>query len=61
MTPDHLKLFDSGDQIMNDTTAILWMMLLIALRLGLPLLVVLVGGNLLNAWVERHQDRQAIS
>lgn len=42
---------------MSETTAFLWMMGIVALRLGLPLLVILVGGNLLNAWVERHQDQ----
>jgi hypothetical protein len=42
---------------MNETTALFWMMLIIALRLGLPLFLVLVGGNLLNTWIERHQDQ----
>ena len=42
---------------MNETTALLWMILIFALRLGLPIMVVLVGGNLLNAWIERHAEQ----
>lgn len=41
---------------MNETTALFWMILIIALRLGLPLFVVLVFGKLLNAWTDQHQD-----
>jgi len=52
-TPDTIH---KGDHIMSETTAFLWMMAIVALRLGLPLIVILVGGNLLNAWVERHRD-----
>ena len=41
---------------MSETTALLWMIVIIALRFGLPLFTLLVLGNLLNAWVERHPN-----
>jgi len=42
---------------MSETTALLWMLLIITLRLGLPFILILAGGNLINAWVDRHQDQ----
>lgn len=41
---------------MNEITAFFWILVLFTLRIGLPITAVLLGGHLLNAFLDRHQE-----
>ncbi len=41
---------------MSETTALFLLLVMFVLRIGLPIVIVIVAGNLFNAFIDRQQE-----